>query len=184
MKTLSFNRTGDAKDVLTLIEKEIPVPGDNDVLIKVLVSPIHPADLMFIEGNNPYKRDFPQTAGIEGAGIIQASGKSIPDMEGKLVAFDAWGAWAEYIVVPAASIIILPDEFPVDKAAQFFLNPFTAWGLSETSNLKSGEWMLLSAANSTVSRIAIQLAKLRGIQVIAAVRDLKQADELKALGAD
>lgn len=78
----------------------------------------------------------------------------------------------------------MPDNFPINKAAQFYLNPFTAWGLLEESKINAREWLLLTAANSTVSRLVIQLAKLRGIKIMAAIRDVKQTSELTALGAD
>jgi NADPH:quinone reductase-like Zn-dependent oxidoreductase len=184
MKILNFNEAGNPADVLRFTEKEKPAPGDNEVLIKVLSSPIQPADIMFIEGRYRFKPEFPQTAGLEGAGIVEASGKNVPDVTGKLVSFFERKAWAEYVVVPKELIVILPDDFPIHKAAQFYLNPFTAWGLLEESKMIAGEWLLLTAANSTVSRLVIQLAKLRGIKVIAAVRDVKQTNELTALGAD
>lgn len=184
MKILNFNKVGNPADVLRFAEKENPTPGDNEVLIKVLGSPIQPADIMFIEGRYRFKPEFPQTAGLEGAGIVETSGKNAPDVTGKLVSFFERGAWAEYIVVSKESIVILPDNFPIDKAVQFYLNPFTAWGLLEESKLNAGKWLLLTAANSTVSHLVIQLAKLRGINVIAGVRDLKQTSELITLGAD
>ncbi len=154
------------------------------MLIKVLGSPIQPADYFFINGTYRFKPEFPQTAGLEGAGIVESPGKNVPDITGKLVSFFERSAWAEYIVVPKESIVILPDSFPINKAAQFYLNPFTAWGLLEESKMNAGEWLLLTAANSTVSRLVIQLAKLRGINVIAAIRDVRQTSKLTALGAD
>jgi len=184
MKTLNFNKTGNPTDVLRFIEKEKPVPGDDDVLIKVMGSPIHPADIMFVEGRYRFKPGFPQTAGLEGAGIVEISGRNVPGVAGKLVAFETRGAWAECAIASKESIVILPDNFPKGKAAQFFLNPFTAWGLLEESKISAGKWLLLTAANSTVSRLVIQLAKSREIKIIAVVRDLKQSNELTALGAD
>lgn len=184
MKTLSFNKSGSPGEVLTLQEKEIPVPDDHEVLVKVWGSPIQPADYFFINGTYRFKPAFPcQTAGLEGAGTIEATGKKAKIDKGTLVAFDARGSWAEYVIVPEDSMVILPDEFPPDKAVQFYLNPFTAWGLLSESNVAPGDWLLLTAANSIVSRLVIQLARLREIKVIAAVRDLRQADELIALGA-
>lgn len=183
MKILTFNKAGDPADVLSFSEKEKPAPGDNEVLIKVLGSPIQPADVLFIEGRYRFKPEFPQTAGLEGAGIIETSGKNVHDVTGSLVSFLHRGAWAEYIVVPKESIVILPDKFQVDKAVQLYLNPITAWGLLEESKINAGEWLLVTAANSIVSRVVIQLAKLRGINVIATVRDPRQANALKTLGA-
>ncbi len=184
MKTLSFNKVGDPKEVLELTEKKIPIPADNEILVKVLGSPIHPADYFFINGAYRYKPAFPQTAGLEGAGIIESVGKNVSLSIGKLVAFEARGCWAQYAVIPKEAVIPLPSDFPVDKAVQFFLNPFTAWGLLEASKARSEEWLLLTAANSTVSRLVIQLAKLKKIKIIAIVRDLTQTNELKSLGAD
>lgn len=185
MKALSFNRTGTPEDVLELVEKEIPTPNDDEVLIKVLGSPIHPADYLFIQGAYRYQPEFPdQTAGLEGAGIIESVGTNVALQKGSLVAFDARGAWSEYVLATGDAIVPLPDHFPTDKAVQFYLNPFTAWGLLEKSKAKRGEWLLLTAANSAVSGLVIQLAKRRGINVIAAVRNEKQADALKRIGAD
>lgn len=184
MRTLSFNKTGDPKEVLELMETEIPIPGDNEALIKVLGSPIHPADYFFIDGIYRYKPEFPQTAGLEGAGVIESVGKNVSLQKGTLVAFDVRGTWSEYAIGSDRSIIPLPANFPIDKAAQFYLNPFTAWGLLEESGAKAGDWLLLTAANSTVSRLVVQLAQFREIKVIAAVRNLTQAEELKKIGAD
>ena len=51
------------------------------------MSPIQPADMLFIEGRYRFKPEFPQTAGLEGAGIIEKSGKNVPDVTGSLVSF-------------------------------------------------------------------------------------------------
>lgn len=87
MKILNFNKAGNPADVLSFTEKEKPVPGNNEVLIKVLGSPIQPADYFFINGTYRFKPEFPQTAGLEGAGIIESPGKNVPDVTGKLVSF-------------------------------------------------------------------------------------------------
>jgi NADPH:quinone reductase-like Zn-dependent oxidoreductase len=138
---------------------------------------------MFIQGRYRYKPEFPQTAGLEGAGIIEAVGENVNQNTGVLAAFFSRKAWAEYIVIPEEEFVVLPGEFPPDKAAQFCLNPFTAWGLMEESQTKAGDWLVLTAGNSAVSKIIIQLAKLRNINTIAVIRDMHQAEELKALGA-
>jgi NADPH:quinone reductase-like Zn-dependent oxidoreductase len=185
MKAIVFNKTGTPEEVLTVIEKETPVPADGEVLVKMLSSPINPADTFFIRGTYRFQPEFPhQTAGFEGAGIVERVGKGVTIAVGALVAFFHQKAWAEYAVVPAAELTVLPDSFPVEKAAQFSLNPFTAWGLLEAGRPVAGEWMLLTGANAAVSQIVIQLAHQRGVRIIALVRDLAQADGLRALGAD
>ena len=185
MQAIVFNKVGSREEVLTVIEKEQPVPADGEVLVKMLASPINPADTFFIRGTYRFQPEFPdQTAGFEGAGIVERVGKGVTVAAGALVAFFFRRAWAEYAVVPAAELAVLPGNFPIEKAAQFSLNPFTAWGLLEAAQPVAGEWMLLTGANSSVSQIVIQLAHKRGVRIIALVRDLVQADGLRAIGAE
>ncbi len=184
MKALIFNQAGEPGNVLSLADLSKPIPGIKEVLVKVIGSPIHPADTFFIRGTYRFKPEFPQIAGLEGAGIIEDIGSGVNLPLGALVAFDSRKAWADYVTVPEESVIVLPRDFPVEKAAQFYLNPFTAWGLLDESNAKAGGWLLLTAGGSTVSRIVIQLARLKNIRAIAVVRNLQIAEELKTLGAE
>jgi NADPH2:quinone reductase len=185
MNSIAFNKTGSPEEVLQAIEKEKPVAGENEVLIKVLASPINPSDIFFIQGTYRFKPEFPEEiAGFEGAGIVESSGRNAGIPNGALVAFFYRRAWADYIVVPAEELALLPNDFPIEKAAQFSLNPFTAWGLLDTAQPVAGEWMLLTGANSSVSQIVIQLARQRGVRIIALVRDIAQAPGLLSLGAD
>src|SRR5882757_4092386 len=143
MKTIVFNTTGKAEEVLELIQKETPVPGDHEVLVKMAASPINPSDLFFIQGTYRFKPSFPdQTAGFEGAGIVERAGREVSIAPGTLVAFFYKQAWAEYVVLPAKDLAVLPPDFPIEKAAQFSLNPFTAWGLLDAAQPLGGEWML------------------------------------------
>jgi len=185
MKAIVFNKTGTPEEVLQIIEKERPVPAAGEVLVKILASAINPADTFFIQGTYRFQPIFPdETAGFEGAGIVESAGKDAAIPIGSLVAFFYRKTWAEYAVVPASELTLLPRDFPIEKAAQFSLNPFTAWGMLEAAQPVPGEWALLTGANSSVSQILIQLAKQKGIHIIALVRDLAQAPGLRTLGAD
>ena len=185
MKAIAFNKTGTPEEVLQVIEKERPIPAAGEVLVKILASVINPADTFFIQGTYRFQPIFPdETAGFEGAGIVESAGKDAAIPIGSLVAFFYRKTWAEYAVVPASELTLLPRDFPIEKAAQFSLNPFTAWGMLEAAQPVPGEWALLTGANSSVSQILIQLAKQKGIHIIALVRDLAQAPGLRTLGAD
>src|SRR5258708_16455279 len=185
MSALAFNKTGVPEEGLQVIEKERPIPAAGEVLVKVLASPFNPADTFFIRGTYRFQPTFPdEIAGFEGAGIVESAGKDAAVPIGSLVAFFYRKTWAEYTVVPAAELAVLPGDFPIEKAAQFSLNPFTAWGLLDAAQPAAGEWMLLTGANSSVSQILIQLAKQRSVRIIALVRDRAQAPGLRPLGAD
>lgn len=183
MKALSFERTGKPSEVLQLREIDTPEPGPGEVRLKLLGSPINPSDEMFITGHYRLKPAFPQIAGLEGAGIIESGGDKVDLPAGRKASFFAKNAWADCVVVPAADLFVLPDSLPDEKAIQSFLNPVTSWGLLETAGAKEGEWLLLSAGNSSVSRITTQIAAMRGINVIDVVRRPGYSDELKSLGA-
>ncbi|MFC0518134.1 zinc-dependent alcohol dehydrogenase family protein [Mucilaginibacter angelicae] len=184
MKALVFEQAGNAADVIQLKHLAYPKPGPGQLLIRVKASPIHPADLLFIDGKYRYQPVLPQIAGLEGAGYVEEAGHDSIIPKGSLVAFSKIGAWAQYVVVDEQDVVLLPDAFPIEKAAQLLLNPYTAYGLIQEAKVKSGDWLLLTAGHSTVSRIVIQLAAEKGICVIATVRHEEQKKELLALKAE
>lgn len=184
MKALVFEQAGNAAEVIQVKYLAFPKPAPGQLLIRVKASPIHPADRLFIAGKYRYQPIFPQIGGLEGAGYVEEAGHDSIIPKGSFVAFSKIGSWAEYVVVDEQDVVLLPDEFPLEKAAQLLLNSYTAYGLIQETKVKSGDWLLLTAGNSTVSRIVIQLAAEKGICVIATVRDEKQKDELLALKAE
>jgi NADPH:quinone reductase-like Zn-dependent oxidoreductase len=183
MKALFFDREGDPQEVIYLKETAIPEPKENEVRVKWLGSPVNPADSLFIQGKYRFKAQFPQIAGLEGAGIVDAAGDNIQLPKGTLVAFLSKNAWAEYVIVHKDELYILPADFPKEKAVQFVLNPVTAWGLLKRAGVKSGDWLLLSAGNSMVSLIITQIARTWGVQVISTVRNSDYTARIKELGA-
>lgn len=183
MKALCFEQAGEPSRVLQLREIDEPEPGPGEVRLKLIGSPINPSDEMFIKGQYRLRPAFPQTAGLEGAGTIETAGDNVKLSAGLRASFFAKNTWANYVVVPAADLFLLPDDMPDEKAVQSFLNPVTSWGLLETAGAKEGEWLILSAGNSSVSRIVTQMASMRGMNVILVVRPPVYSDELKSLGA-
>lgn len=183
MISIVFKTTGNPLDVLELMELPMPEPSENEVRVKVLASPINPADILFIQGQYRIKPTLPQTAGLEGAGIIDKVGSNVSLPVNTLIAFRHKNVWAEYAVIPVEKTTVLPSDFPLEKACQFSLNPITAHALLEESTAQADEWLLLTAGNSAIAKIIIQLAKARGIHTIAVVRNMHDKEELKALGA-
>jgi NADPH:quinone reductase len=183
MKALFFDREGDPQEVIYLKETAIPEPKENEVRVKWLGSPVNPADSFFIQGKYRFKPQFPQIAGLEGAGIVDAVGDNVQLPKGTLVAFLSTNAWAEYVIVHKDELYVLPANFPPEKAVQFVLNPVTAWGLLKRAGVKSGDWLLLTAGNSMVSLIVTQIARKLGLQVISTVRNSDYTARIKELGA-
>jgi len=107
------------------IEKHTPSEGN--VLVKVALRPINPADLLFMEGENSLGVSCitnrisgrysvapgatPYAVGFEGVGSIESLGSGVTSLSvGERVSFMTLGSWAEYISIPAASCTVLPDD--------------------------------------------------------------------------
>jgi len=185
MNAIVFNEAGLWTENLKLSDTEINEPKENEVQVRILARPINPSDEMFIKGVYRQKPEFPQIAGLEGAGIIENAGKNLDSaLIGQHVAFRAKGTWTDKINIPGDSFRIVPKEIPFEIACQLTLNSFTAYALLELSNLAADQWLLLTAASSSVCKQIIQLAKAKEIKVIALVRKDEQKKDLVNLGAD
>lgn len=170
MRALVFNKAGEPANVLAFAELATPVAADQTALIKVAARPIHPADLAFIRGQYRVKPAYPQVAGLEGVGTVVESPAASPFTPGMKVAFRYPGAWAEFAAVPVERLIAVPDDVADEVACQISLNPLTAFGLLDEAAVKPGDWILLTAATSTVSNLVTGIAQARGVKVIGLVR--------------
>jgi NADPH2:quinone reductase len=185
MRGIIFERAGEPKDVLALKDVPVPKPDVGEALVKVTARPIQPADLAFVRGQYRLRPRLPQVAGLEGAGVvvspadgasqIPAPSTSQPLPPGTRVAFRVPATWAEFVAVPADRLIEIPSQIPDDVACQMSLNPITAWALLDLARLVAGDTLILTAANSTVSRLVAAIARRRGVRVIGVVRSAAHA---------
>jgi NADPH:quinone reductase-like Zn-dependent oxidoreductase len=170
MKALVFRRAGEPRDVLEYAEVPEPVLMDGHVVVRVAMGPVHPADLAFIRGQYRVKPDFPQVAGLEAVGTIVAAPAKAPFAPGTWVAFRYPGAWAEQASVPFEHLIAVPSGVTAEQACQVSLNPVTAYALLDEARAAPGQWIVQTAAASTVSNVIATMAQARGIGVIGLVR--------------
>lgn len=185
MKSIIFNEAGSWSQKLLLTKTDIGDPLEDEVQVQVMARPVNPSDKMFIMGNYRQKPVFPQIAGLEGAGVICKIGKSIDSsLLGKHVSFRSKGTWAENINVSLKNCRIVPAKLSFETACQISLNSLTAYALLERSGLIAGQWLLLTAANSSVCKQIIQLAKTRGLKIISLVRQDIYKKELFDIGSD
>jgi NADPH2:quinone reductase len=186
MKAIVFDNIGPPQEVLQFREVPIPEIKDNEVLVRMVSASINPGDFLFIQNlyPEPKKPRLPQQiAGTGGgAGIVTAVGKGVPLKPGTLVAFSYYNAWAEYAAVPAEWLMPLPAAYPLEKAAQF-ANFISAWDLLSASGVQSGQWLALTAGNSTMATLVLQLARRRNVNVVCIVRRAEKNRNPRALGA-
>lgn len=182
MKRIVFDQSGDPAEVLKSIDVPLPEPSPNEVRIKVIASPINPADLMFVQNLYGIRPQLPSGVGFEGVGVIDAPGEGVSMKVGTRVSFTSIGTWSEYAIARQQALISVPDTIPDDLAAQLFVNPFTAYAMIQESGVTEGGWLMLTAAGSAFGKLVIQLCQMRGIKTIGTVRSNNLNEELKKLG--
>ncbi len=191
MKAAVFESFGEPAKVLAAREMPDPQAGPGQVRVRMIASPINPSDLMVVEGRYGVLPKLPSIPGFEGVGIVDQVGPGLLgrllNLEGKrVVVMNAEGGnWAEFAVVPARQARPLPDDIPDDQAATFYVNPASVLAMvRHILAVPKGEWLLQSAAGSTLGRMIIQLGRHDGFKTLNLVRRHEALDELKALGGD
>jgi NADPH:quinone reductase-like Zn-dependent oxidoreductase len=184
VRALVHTSFGEPADVVTLGERPDPQPRAGEVLLRVRRSPIHNHDLATIRGIYGYKPALPAVPGSEVLGTIDALGEGVVGLRiGQRVAGAGRGAWAEYMIVPAAGAVPIPDAIDDDRAAQLIAMPMSALVLFRYLQVRSGAWIAQNAANGAVGRILMIVAQKRGVNIVNLVRSENAAEDLKRHGA-
>lgn len=187
MRAIRFSRFGPPAEVLSLEELPLPEPRPGQVRLRLTHRPINPSDLLTVSGEYGRLPRLPATPGFEAVGRVEALGEGVSGLPigARVVPLSAGGTWAESVTAATALLLPVPDSVSDAAAAQFVVNPVTAWVmLEEELRLEPGDWVIQTAAGSTLGRLVIQLGRLRGYHTINLVRRPEQVEELMALGAD
>jgi len=212
MKATVFREQGDIH-VLRVEEVPEPTPGQTDVIVKVHACGVNRLDIYSRLGRTKIA-PMPHISGSEVAGEIVAlgdavsglsigqpvavapylfcgqcefcrSGEEVICLKSDIVGLGNQGGYAEYIRVPATSIVPLPKGVEYVSAAAVGLAAITAWHmLTRRTSLKPGQDVLVHAAGSGVGSAAIQIAKLSGARVITTVGSTGKVQRARELGAD
>lgn len=186
MKFIQYDEMGDPAKVLKVLDAPTQPLNVGEVRVKVLASPIHPSNLLQIAGQYGVPPVLPAFPGAEGIGrVIEVAPDVEPLKLGQRVMLAAGSTWRQEIVAPIAAFMPLPDVGDIEQMSMLTVNPLTAHLiLTMFVDLKPGDYILQSAANSAVGEYVIQLAKQRGLKSVNLVRRESLVPELEALGAD
>jgi NADPH:quinone reductase-like Zn-dependent oxidoreductase len=169
-KAVYYDRFGEPLDVLTIQYRERARLKQNEVLIRMISSPINPSGLIPIRGAYKHRTALPNIPGYEGVGIVEDIGPGVSsDLIGKRVLpLRGEGTWQEYVKIPADFLVELPAEIDDDTASQLYINPITAWVmLNEMLKIQPDSVLVVNACGSALGRIITQLSNTFGARVIA-----------------
>lgn len=191
MKAAVFEAFGDPAQMLNVRDVPDPMPGPGQVRVRMIMSPINPSDLLVVQGQYGVLPKLPSTPGFEGVGIVDEVGPGLMaqllKLKGKRVVAinSAGGNWADMAIIPARQARPIPDDISDEQAACFFVNPATILAMARhVLAVPKGEWLLQSAAGSTLGKMLIKLARHDGFKTLNVVRRREAIDELKKLGGD
>ena len=170
-------------EVLVPVERPVPVPGPDEVLIRVVAAGINRPDVLQRKGAYPPPPGAPSILGLEVAGEVVALGEGVPsELLGQpMCALVAGGGYAEYCVAPVGQCLPVPPAMTMVEAAALPETLFTVWtNLFERAYAAEGDTVLVHGGTSGIGTMAIALGKIFGLTVIVTCgSDEKCAQALK-----
>lgn len=174
-------------EVLELVRRPVPKPGQGEVLIKVAAAGVNRPDVLQRRGLYPPPPGAPSIPGLEVAGTVAAAGEGVTLLEPgqPICALLAGGGYAEYAVAPAGQCLPVPSALTMIEAAAMPETLFTVWtNLFERAYAREGETVLVHGGTSGIGTMAIALAKLFGLKILVTCGSDEKCARAEALGAD
>ena len=154
-----------------------PVPGPDEVVVRVKATAVNRADLLQAAGKYPPPPGAPEILGLEASGVVEGTGD-------RVFFLLAGGGYAGKVAVPRGMLMPIPERMDFVKAASIPEAWFTAYvTLFLEAGLKAGEKALIHAAASGVGTAALQLVRRAGATAIATARSPRKLGATLSLGA-
>ncbi|MCX2928889.1 NADPH:quinone oxidoreductase family protein [Mycobacterium sp. CVI_P3] len=191
MRAWQAHGAGEPADVLRLVERELPIPGPDQVRVKVAAAGIGLPDVLMCRATYPLTPSAPFTPGQELAGTVTAVGPGVDDsilgtrVMGVSDFINGNGSFAEEALALAGSTVQVPEALDDCVAAGFWIPNVTAWtGLVDRGHLRAGQRLAVLGAAGGSGIAAVQLGKALGATVLAVVGDESRAQFCRSYGAD
>jgi NADPH:quinone reductase-like Zn-dependent oxidoreductase len=214
MKALVLTATGGLQHVRVQELPEPAIQSPDQVLLRVHTVALNRLDLFVVEGLPGISHRLPHVMGCDAAGTVEQVGTGVrqfrvgdrvminptlscggcPACLGgeeslcpniRVLGEHASGTAAEYLVVPAGNVALVPREMPWPEAAAFSLATLTAWRMLTTrAQLRAGETVLIWGIGGGVALAALQIARLLGARTIVTSGTDAKLERAKDLGAD
>lgn len=189
-KVVMLDKIG-GSEVLELREVEVGEPGPGELRIQVDAIGLNRAEVMFRQGSYFYQPIFPSSLGYEAAGVVEAvgpdvTGFAVGDTVSTLPAFlqTDYGSYGDHVLMPSNATVHRPADMAPEIAAAVWMAYITAYGaLVENGHTRPGDFVLITAASSSVGLAAIQTANHIGAIPIATTRTADKKQRLLEAGA-
>ncbi|MGA2996163.1 zinc-binding dehydrogenase [Bradyrhizobium sp.] len=198
---------------ISLLQVPTPEPSADEVVVRVEASPINPSDLGLLVGAADMttakaagSKDAPiitarvpeaamramagrldesMPVGNEGAGVVIRTGSSdaAKALMGKTVSVIGGAMYSQYRTVKASDCMALPAGTTAAEGASWFVNPFTALGMTETMRREGHKALVHTAAASNLGQMLNKICIKDGIGLVNIVRKAEQAEILRKIGA-
>ena len=184
MRAIRVEEVG-GSGALRLRDVPVPEPGDGEARVRVAATGVNFIDVYTRTG--AYKVPTPFTPGMEAAGVVNAVGSGVSNVDvGDRVAYAMHiGSYAEQVIVPTWKLVKVPGRVDLETAAAVMLQGMTAHYLTHsTVRLSEGQTTLVHAAAGGVGLLLTQIAKRCGATVYGTVSTAEKAELALAVGLD
>ena len=205
--------TSEGNIEISIANVDMPIPGDDEVLIEVHEAPINPSDLGLLlsfaadlstinvsgsgdetitsmkihpalMGAMKPRIDQSMPVGNEGSGVVVDAGTNAKEFIGKTVGLAGGSMYSQYRCVPAANCLVMEEGTSPAEAASSFVNPLTALAFIETMKMENHTAIVHTAAASNLGQMLVKICKDDDIPLVNIVRKQEQVDLLKDIGAE
>ncbi|MBB5346123.1 zinc-dependent alcohol dehydrogenase family protein [Tunturibacter empetritectus] len=191
VKMVRFHKIG-GPEVLQFDDLPLPEPRKGEVRLRVRAIGLNRAESMFLHDRYLETPVLPSTNGYEASGIVEAVGPGVDtSWIGKKASttpafsLNHYGVYGEVAIVPIHAVAEYPSKLSYEEGTSIWMQYITAYGaLIYYGHLTRGDYVIITAASSSVGLAAIEIAKAEGATSIATTRTSAKKAELLALGAD
>ncbi|MEW9053865.1 MAG: NADPH:quinone reductase [Neobacillus sp.] len=191
MKAIRIDQFG-GPSVLNYTEVEEPIPGSNEVRVRLYAAGVNPNDAYVRTGTYSFFiPNLPYTPGFDGAGIVEAIGEGVEHLKtgdrvfvAALLAKKNTGTYSQKVVCDADAVHLLPESVTYEEGAALGIPALAAYrALFHRAKIKAGETVLIHGASGGVGLLAVQMAAGIGATVIGTASTEEGKSLVKAAGA-
>ncbi|VVC31767.1 Alcohol dehydrogenase, C-terminal,NAD(P)-binding domain,GroES-like,Polyketide synthase, enoylreductase [Cinara cedri] len=179
-KQIVFKEYGDPLKVTQLVENTLPdCPDDEQVLVKMIVAPVNPADINTIQGVYPVKLTLPSIPGFEGIGDVVAVGSAVKNLVpgDRVIPYGSIGTWCSARMFNCKQLKKVDKDIDIYALSGISSNPCTAYRmLNDFVSLNQNDVVIQNGGNSACGQNVIQLAKIFGYTSVNIIRNRPEPD--------